>query len=439
MSQTRRQFLKNSSLLSTSLLTAPAILEAAELLNLKKDNYTGEYPIHQGLTFSDTAYFSVLRPIKIDFSYEVVDSQNQRQSLILLKSVCPKGAQQQLDKLKVNHLELGKKYKFRVINAVGRIVDERDFTTLDPEMKKPKISVASCMNDIFKSAALKMWSSMEHHKPDLVFLVGDTSYADNDSDGTELGFFNRYVDTRLLLGIFRQKRLVPILAVWDDHDFGGNDADQNFSKKKITLKLFHDFWIYPDYQNGPNAEYKVGLGVSQVFSAFGQRFFLMDCRYFRSSQSQWGSDQTEQLMHSLSTSHKPAWLMNGSQFFGGYMKKDAYEYHQGQDLKLICQQLSRIDAPVCFVSGDVHFSELMQIESQILGYKTFEITSSSIHSYTFLGYANRRKNPRRIVATSKHNYNIIEIDNSSADFKFTVAAYNDDCEVIYKRPLQIVR
>lgn len=443
MSQTRRDFLKHSGILSAGLITFKPFGGGSRVWAADSDAvnalattpaYTGAYPIHQGLTFEDFAYFSVLRPKTAELSFEVVDSKNAKQTLLAVQAVGMKGSDLQLDRFKSTGLQLGQTYKFRVLDAKGKIVDERNFKTLDTNKKNPKVAIASCMNDFFKSACTQMWASLGNQSPDMVFLVGDTCYADNDNDGTQLGYWKRYTETRTKIGFFRHKNLVPVMAVWDDHDFGGNNFDGSYAEKQFTLELFTNFWLYPEQD-----KYKRGVGVSQVLSIFGYKFCLMDDRFYRNESTQWGDTQKDQLFATLSSDNSPAFLMNGSQFFGGYLKKDAYEYKQTKDLSLICQQLSRINAPVCFVSGDVHFSEVMQIESKVLGYKTFEITSSSMHSFTFLGNHLRKKNPRRLAATSKHNFTILQLDNTTSKFKFTSTAFDEDGDKKINKTLEIVR
>ena len=103
--------------------------------------------------------------------------------------------------------------------------------------------------------------------------------------------------------------------------------------------------------------------------------------------------------------------------------------------------MSTVNAPFVLVSGDIHYSELMEIETEIFGYKTYEITSSSIHSFTFLQHHNFKKNPRRIkkCATSKHNFNIVTIDNSRDQFKFHLSCQGDEKEIYYQKTLEIVK
>jgi hypothetical protein len=77
-----------------------------------------------------------------------------------------------------------------------------------------------------------------------------------------------------------------------------------------------------------------------------------------------------------------------------------------------------------FGSGDVHFSEVMEIEAAELGYPTFEIVSSSIHSYTFPGHENRFSNPRRRASTSSHNFVIFEGIFGEDSIEGTVSAWS---------------
>lgn len=436
MNQSRRSFLKQSGILSAGLIAIPSVGFGQSSWGSLSAHKFGEFPVHQGLTLDHLSYFTVLRKVNSEISYEFVNSKNQSMPFLIVAEHRMKGSEYQLDKIKISDLELGESYRLRILNSKKQILDERFFKALDIHKKMPKIIVASCMNDFFKSASTVMWEKLHAHKPDLTFLIGDTCYADKENNGTPLGFWNRYVETRSRLGIFRNQTLTPILASWDDHDFGQNNGDSSFRERNFMLDLFAAWWLFPQERN-----YRRNIGVFQEFSAFGQKFYLMDCRFFRTVDTHYGSLQEEMLFDSLDQYDQPSWLMNGSQFFGGYSKGEAFENSQNKNFKQFCQQLSRVKAPVCFVSGDVHFSELMAIEPEVLGYATYELTSSSIHSYTFLQHHNFKKNPRRIkkCATSKHNFLVINIDNSDSKFKFNVASHGDEREIYFQKSLQIVR
>lgn len=436
MSQSRRDFLKQTSIVTASLLTLPSLASAQSDFLLEAKPSFGAFAVLQGLTLEDLTYLSVLRKKTDEISYEVVDSQNRLQTFFMISAHNMEGSDLQLEKLKVSGIKLGEIYRFRILNANNRIMDERYFQALDTNKKMPKIAVASCMNEFFRSASTKMWASLKAADPDVIFLIGDTCYADLSNDGTPLGYWKRYTKVRNSLGIFRHQHLTPILAAWDDHDYASDGADGSFLQKEFTKELFSNFWLYPEERN-----YNRGFGISQDITLFGQKFYLTDCRFFRSEDTHFGDKQEEKLIADLKNDNTPSWLMNGSQFFGGYLKEDAYEYKQNKSFKQFCQKLKTVNAPLCFVSGDIHYSELMTIEPEVLGYQTFEITSSSIHSLTFLQQHNFKKNPRRIkkCATSKHNFNVITIDNSRDQFKLGVSCQGDERKPYYQKTLEIVR
>ncbi|MFN3455171.1 MAG: hypothetical protein ACK41T_09455 [Pseudobdellovibrio sp.] len=445
MSHSRRSFLKFSGLVSASALTLDSLTAKAfnqtftNEMHSNTDVYTanaqstywGVYAIHQGLTFEDVTYFNILRGKTENLTYEVVDSQNRKLQYVVISEYSVSGASQRMDKIRVNSLKVGESYRLRIVNSANKVLDERIFKSLDTKKKNPKLGIASCMNDSFDNACVKMWKTFQGYKPDLIFLIGDTCYSDNRNDKTQLGYWGRYAETRSKIGIFRERELTPILAVWDDHDFGDNNADGSSKIKYFMKDLFTAFWLYPEH-----TYYRRGVGVAQVLKIFGHRFHLMDSRFHRNASEQWGKEQEDFLFQHLTQDKTPSWIMNGSQFFGGYLKKDAFEYAQPANFKQLCAKLAKVQAPVAFVSGDVHFSETMKIEPQVLGYQTFEITSSAMHSFTVMGNHNRKKNPRRLDATSKHNFNIITLDNTQGEFKFDLTCSADN-KVIYQRSFAI--
>lgn len=409
MKISRRDFLQNSLVTGVgafAVLNDPLIIDINKPYDLR-GIYRGEFPILQGLTTQTTAQFTILVPKNKSLSYVITDSSSREFSIRKLNSETRAYSAWGVEKLIVTDLKINTDYAFKVIDSLtGKTLDQRVFRSLDTNLTAPKIMIASCMKDHKAGKREEMWDNVAATSPDMIFLIGDTCYADRDNNGSDEDYWRRYVETRTLLSHFRQQRLIPTLAIWDDHDFCGNNADGTFKKKDMTRSLFKLFW-----DNEPQEESLIkGPGVSQVFTAFGQRFFMMDSRFYRSSRQEtnnpmhWGAQQEEFLFDNLYQSKSPTWLMNGSQFFGGYLQKDAFEYWHLKNFQNVCRELAKAESPIVFASGDVHFTEYMAIEPQVLGYSTFEITSSAIHSTTFPGNHLRKKNPRRIAANSSHQF-----------------------------------
>lgn len=391
------------------------------------DSYRGTLAILQGMTNRESSQFIVLFPKKKKYSYQVLDSQKNSYAVEVRRREIRTYSDQAVEKLLVTGLSLSETYTLRAIDDSGIVADERIFKAMDTLKPNARIAIASCMKDIYVDSRESMWEALAQTEPDMIFLNGDTCYADKDNDNEdEAGFWRRYVDTRSLIGFFRFKKLIPMVACWDDHDYGKNNGDKNWSKKDLIKDIFEIFW---DSETG--AELKHGPGMSLIITAFGQRFCMTDGRYFKdpgSEGSYWGVAQEEFLFEELEKSSQPAWLMNGTLFFGGYLKWESLEYEKEKNFKQILERLSKIEAPVTFVSGDVHFSEIMQIEEDILGYKTHEFVSSSMHSSTFPFLHLRAKNKRRLDATSIHNFMVFE-----TDFDPQTGNWNIHCRCLGKK------
>jgi len=388
-------------------------------------------PIMQGRTDKTSTVLIIQHSIdeKYQFSLNLKSNSNSNSNSKTQKKQKPNlrfeqvnipGTRFALTHIHINQLKLGQSYNLVVTNESEQ-VDIRTFKALDTDKKKPKLVMASCMSDhlMFENTAMKAWANVSRQQPDLLLLTGDTCYADQRTfalvrnDLSLLSRATRYFETRSRLSLFRLPELIPTLAIWDDHDFGPNDADGRFSGKGDSLNLFKMFW--GDSENSVTKNFKTtDGGVGFRLSAFGQNFYFMDCRFFHyPGQSYWGHDQKDWLLEGLSRSPNPSWIIQGTQFFGGFQKKDSFETHQQVELLDLMRSLSQSNSPVCFAGGDVHFSDIMQIDEELLGYKSYEFTSSSIHSFSHRpkGFSERSVFGRN--REGKDNFLIFETEASS--------------------------
>jgi phosphodiesterase/alkaline phosphatase D-like protein len=239
------------------------------------------------------------------------------------------------------------------------------------------------MSDQFADDGAPLWADLLRQKPDLILFAGDNVYADGrflPADPERL--WRRYAETRERLPFFQSLELVPVLATWDDHDYGVNDGDFTYPHKAAAKEIFDAF--FPQAPGSRSVER--GPGVSTRLSVFGQRFFLMDGRTFRNQRDRtgvvthWGEEQNQWLRNEIRRGTGPIWLVNGSQFFGGYHRYESFEREHPADLSRWLKELGRLPWPTIFVSGDRHLSEILNVQRSEMPYKTFELTSSGIHS-----------------------------------------------------------
>lgn len=418
----RRLFLQSMNILFYSLLVS---------LRSKASSVTTSWiptgrriPAMQGYTDNTTTQIILLVEQNEKLTYIVTDDAGLSIAIDSIQTSSYPNSRFRLDHLSLSKLSKDVTYQLTTKNSKGEIIDERMFKTLDTATSSAKIGLMSCMDDRVSNHA-EMWSSVIEKQPDMLFFLGDNVYVDaDDVQVSSDTIWERHVETRLALNIFQVQMLIPILAIWDDHDYAMDDGDSRFPYKEASLKTFKAFFGSHDgknYSNGPaNASY---------FTAFKQRFVLLDSRYYREKGNRiknkmWGSVQMSWVKDKLDLKSKePVWLLNGSQFYGGYQPYESVEREAVGELDEMMSVARSLSAPTVLVSGDVHYSEISSIDRTILGYDSIELTSSAIHS-TVADQIN--DNPRRRFAIRKNSYMVVETSASDNKLDLTINIYGSN-------------
>lgn len=126
------------------------------------------------------------------------------------------------------------------------------------------------------------WDVMASFKPDILLLLGDNVYGDcSNAECTELSEAYSNLSAHPSFNGFRRE--FPVLATWDDHDFGLNDAGGDLPWKAKAKELFLDFFNIP--ASDPRREISRGLYTGYMFGPVGHRvqIIVLDTRWYRSS------------------------------------------------------------------------------------------------------------------------------------------------------------
>jgi alkaline phosphatase D len=141
-----------------------------------------------------------------------------------------------------------------------------------------RIAFGSCNH---QSASQHMWAQIAAQNPQLFLMIGDNVYGDNGWDG-DAGLESLRASYALQASHpeftgFRAK--VPMMAVWDDHDFGLNDSGASFPFRRWSETLFETFWGSSDAVRA-----RPGVYESTITGPEGKRVqvILLDTRFFRS-------------------------------------------------------------------------------------------------------------------------------------------------------------
>ena len=140
-----------------------------------------------------------------------------------------------------------------------------------------RIAFGSCMEETLPVPALR---GVLATQPDLFLAMGDNLYGDDPADDPALPILTQaYRDLATNADFAALNRTVPILATWDDHDFGANDAGAIYGGKTRAEALFDGFW-----GDGALGQDHPGVYGAHLFGPKGQRvqIIMLDSRSFRS-------------------------------------------------------------------------------------------------------------------------------------------------------------
>jgi alkaline phosphatase D len=141
-----------------------------------------------------------------------------------------------------------------------------------------RIAFGSCAD---QEQPQPIWDAVIDYQPELFIFAGDNVYGDLTPGAAGTPLAEAYARTESIAGYQAIRRQVPLLATWDDHDYGSNDAGGDFPYKAEAKALFLDFWQIAEDDPRRTRE---GIYHAQVFGPEGKRLqvILLDTRSFRS-------------------------------------------------------------------------------------------------------------------------------------------------------------
>lgn len=407
------------------------------------DDVAPNYSILQGSTSASVTHFTVTAKRGENLVFEARDGDivHEPQS-VEIKGF--EGSDWVVYRLKFENLTLGSNYRLKIFKD-GELKDERGFKMLDPLMKEGKIATTSCMLRQFHNPFLWNQLAKPENKPDLLLILGDVVYLDRASlftkqnPKTELEVWDSFAKSRNELNLYRWKDLVPTLSIWDDHDSGGDNVDSKFELMTKIRPIYETYMANDEIKGFIDH----GPGLAKKFQLFGKNFIMLDGRSYRGADPLsplFGTVQELWMLESIQPGAN--FLLNGIQFWGGYLAKDSMEYNWPEYAvefgKMLSYAGEKSNAQFAFVSGDIHFSQVQLIEPTILGYETVEITSSSAHSMTFPGrHIFHPHNPREEAVTSTHNAVLMEFPQSDLPFQFNVKSIGWRGNTLFNKAINI--
>lgn len=280
-----------------------------------------------------------------------------------------------------------------------------------------------------------IFDAIADQKPDMMVWLGDNIYLREPDWGSRSGFLHRYTHTRSTPEMQRLLRSTAHCAIWDDHDFGPNDADGSFVGSTMARELFDVFW--PNPTNGvPGVE-----GTTSCFSYYDVDLFLMDDRTFRvpadlrtAEPLLFGKQQLDWLIQALKYSDASFKLVA----VGSQVLNTASVYENFSTMpKERAELLRRIEEEgirgVVFITGDRHFTELSAMDLAD-GRRIYDLTVSPLTSGT---HSPKEKNDLRVEGTlvEQRNFATVTFSGPKGQRIMTMGVFDAQGRKLWERAI----
>lgn len=258
-----------------------------------------------------------------------------------------------------------------------------------------------------------IFETMAKTQASFMIWLGDNWYTREVDYSSTWGLWYRASHDRRLPVMQPFWKSMPHYAIWDDHDYGPDDADGSYILKDSSRQVFMNYWGNPSYGQD-------GKGIYTQYSYSDVDFFLTDDRYFRSSDKLldsingkpnpekhfFGRMQMNWLKNALATSEATFKLIVvGSQVLNQLNATTEGLDHYPVEFEVLMNflEVQKIKG-VIFLTGDRHHSEVVYV-SRPENYTLYDITSSPLTSSISHVRGIEANNPARVPGT------LVEVQN----------------------------
>jgi alkaline phosphatase D len=284
-----------------------------------------------------------------------------------------------------------------------------------------------------------LWPSIIKQQPNLWIWGGDNIYSDTfDAAKMKVNYVKQLEDS------LYQKILstTPIMATWDDHDYGKNDAGVEYIMKKESQQLFLDFLKVDSLDSRRKQE---GIYTSKIFNTpkGSINVIILDTRYFRTALTKatatkkrftpnnygdgtvLGVQQWEWLAANLQKSEATFNIIVSSiQLLSsehGFETWGNFPHEQDRFYELIKKNSSK---NILVLSGDRHISEFSKKQVAGLNYPLVDFTSSGL-THAYRGFKGE-PNPYRIGdVIFTESFGVLRFNFDSNEIKMEIRGDNN--------------
>ena len=312
-----------------------------------------------------------------------------------------------------------------------------------------------------------IWDAVIASEPDVFLYLGDAIYGDWDGenviDVTRESLEAEWAELGARPEFQRLQANVPVMATWDNHDYGKHDGGAEFARKADTRELFLDFFGEPA---GTERRKHDGVYDAKIFGPPGRhlQIILLDTRYFKGPSKLDPRTREEKKAAGLSGSmgkyapnndpgvtllgdaqwkwleaqlQKPAevrLICSSTQVIADQKGMDEWGNYPHERERLI--EMARSANGVILLSGNIHVGELSRLG--VDGHPLYDFTSSGLtHVEEAYGQA---ANPYRVgEPVMVLNFGLVEIDWESDPRIVRLSLMDVTGNRVFERDLQLER
>lgn len=348
--------------------------------------------------------------------------------------------------LELRGLRPDTRYVYRVVTGEEptdpqRILEDHEeiahrFRTFPERGAPAEFSVAFGGGAGFTPQNERMWETIRSVAPDCMLLLGDNVYSDDPQSPAmqRYCYYRRQSEPRFR----RLGAAVPLLSIWDDHDFSNNDSwggphPHRPAWKPEVWAVFRQNWANPGYGGGedhPGCYYRFAIGDVE--------FFMLDGRYYRNSpelpaeeRSMLGAEQKAWLKEAVAASEATFKILVSPVPWDFRTKGDSPDTWNGyrQEREEIFSFLrDRQIEGVVLMSADRHRSDAWRID-EAAGkpaglYDLYEMNSSRLTNQ----HVHREMEQAIFSYNDTQSFGLVRFDTRADDPRLTYEVHTIDGE-----------
>lgn len=340
-------------------------------------------------------------------------------------------------------------------NVIALLVFSLTCTVFSAQAKVEKILFGSCSH---QDKSMPILAAINKEEADLFIFLGDNVYGDTKN---MQALADKYKRLGNISGIKQLRKNTEVIAIWDDHDYGEDDAGSEYPEKETSRKLMLDFWQEP--KDSARYSRKSGIYTSYMYGQDKQKIhvILPDLRWNRDALNHVSKlDYTLERKPNNMGPYSPSTVKNASMLGEVQWQWLEDELKKPSAIKIIASSLqllpeftgweswanfpedrNRLFAlikkhkvnGVLIISGDTHWGEVSKVATEV-DYPLWEVTSSGLTQE----WKNVSPNKHRVgTFTSKVNYGELLIDWQLDEPTITLRLKNVDGAIFSQQVIKL--